>query len=84
MLTSQQIEDRKLGLGGSDVGIILGLSTYKTPYELYLEKTGLLVPSQKMTPQQEWGHRLEPVIRDKFKENNSVEMIEPETKVHPF
>ena len=84
MLSKSQLADRMKGIGGSDVGIILGLSTYKTPYELYLEKKGLLIPAQKMTPQQEWGHRLEPIIREKFQENNDVKIIEPETTIHPF
>ena len=40
MITQQQREERKLGIGGSDMPIILGLSNYKTPYQLYLEKIG--------------------------------------------
>lgn len=31
---------RKSGLGGSDAGTVLGFNSYKTPYQLYLEKTG--------------------------------------------
>ena len=33
-------EVRKTGLGGSDCAVILGMSPWKTRYELYLEKTG--------------------------------------------
>lgn len=40
MLTAERIEERKAGIGGSDVPVILGLSPYKTPYELWAEKTG--------------------------------------------
>jgi putative phage-type endonuclease len=40
MLTQARIEERKSGIGGSDVPVILGLSPYKTPYELWQEKTG--------------------------------------------
>ncbi len=39
-LSQEQLEARKTGIGGSDVAVILGLSPYKTPYELFLEKTG--------------------------------------------
>ena len=42
MITEKQRQERKLGIGGSDMPIILGLSTYKTPYQLYLEKTGIV------------------------------------------
>lgn len=31
---------RKSGLGGSDAGAVLGFNSYKTLYQLYLEKTG--------------------------------------------
>ena len=40
MLTDEQRAKRHEGLGASDTPIIMGYSTYKTPYELYLEKTG--------------------------------------------
>lgn len=34
------LELRKLGLGGSDAGTVLGFNKYKSPYELYQEKIG--------------------------------------------
>lgn len=44
MLTEQQLENRKKGLGGSEVATILGLNPWKTSYELWLEKTGRVEP----------------------------------------
>ena len=44
MLTTAQHEARKNGIGGSDAGVIAGLSTFKTPFELWLEKRGELEP----------------------------------------
>lgn len=35
---------RTEGVGGSDMSTILGLNTYTTPYELWLEKTGRQKP----------------------------------------
>ncbi|WP_026385554.1 YqaJ viral recombinase family protein [Acidaminococcus intestini] len=35
---------RNLGIGGSDAGIIMGLSPFKSPYQLWLEKTGQAEP----------------------------------------
>lgn len=43
-LTQEQLERRKSGLGGSEVATILNLNPYKTPYELWLEKTGRREP----------------------------------------
>ncbi len=40
MLTTEQKEIRKQGLGATDCAAVMGLSPYKTPYELWLEKTG--------------------------------------------
>lgn len=44
MLTAQQLENRKAGLGGSDTATILGLNPYKSSYQLWLEKTGRSEP----------------------------------------
>ena len=35
---------RSKGVGGSEIGVILGYSKYKTPYELWQEKTGKVQP----------------------------------------
>lgn len=82
MLTDKQVEDRRLGIGGSDVSIIFGLSEYKTPYELYLEKAGLKESVFKMTEPQYWGHKLEPVIREEFALRNNVSVQTPDTLIH--
>ncbi len=83
MLTAEQIQERTLGIGGSDMPIILGLSTYKTPYELYLEKIGESKPNQGMTEGQYIGHLLEPIIRDEFCKRNNVTIETPDTITHP-
>lgn len=40
MLTVEQKEIRRKGLGATDCAVVMGLSRYKTAYELWLEKTG--------------------------------------------
>ena len=62
MLTDEQRSKRHEGIGASDTPIIMGYSSYKTPYQLYLEKTGILIPEQEITEQQYWGNALEPII----------------------
>lgn len=56
-------EQRRQGLGSSDVAAILGLSTYARPIDIWRDKMGLSEPSED-TPFTEWGRRLEPVIAD--------------------
>lgn len=58
------IPDRSKFLGGSDVAAILGVSKWKTPFQLYQEKIGAFV--EEVTPAKQKifdrGHRWEPVV----------------------
>lgn len=83
MLTDLQRAKRHEGLGASDTPIIMGYSTYKTPYQLYLEKTGIVESSDEMTEQQYWGNALEPIIINRFAEENDVAVTFPDTVHHP-
>lgn len=83
MITEQQRQERKLGIGGSDMPIILGLSSYKTPYQLYLEKIADNLEPDEQSEQQYWGHQLEGLIRDEFAKRNNVQVSVPETIIHP-
>lgn len=84
MITEAQRIARRQGIGGSDMPIILGLSNYKTPYQLYLEKIGEADDSFEETPLQYWGNQLEEVIRQEFAKRNNVVVETPDTLVHPF
>ena len=59
------LEWRKKGLGASDAPIIMGVSPWKTPLQLYLEKTGQ-VESEPAGWAAERGNRLEPVARKAY------------------
>jgi putative phage-type endonuclease len=83
MLTEEQRAKRRDGIGASDTPIIMGYSSYKTPYQLYLEKTGALDSDDEMTEQQYWGNALEPLIINRFAEENNVEVTFPDTVYHP-
>lgn len=55
--------ERRTGLGSSDIAPVLGLSTYATPLDIYLEKIGE-GEQQTDTAFTDWGRRLEPVIAE--------------------
>jgi predicted phage-related endonuclease len=56
-------------IGGSDVGIILGYSTYgKTPVQVWAEKTGRLPPDTSKSVPQELGDFLEPWLIQKYEQ----------------
>jgi len=84
MITEEQLKQRKNYIGGSDMPIILGLSKYKTPYQLYCEKKGILDLSYEQTPLQYWGNQLEVLIRKEFRKRNKVKIETPNTIIHPF
>lgn len=52
---------RKSGIGGSDVAAVLGVSPWKTPYQLYCDKVSDEIDSTT-SARMEAGTRLEPVI----------------------
>jgi putative phage-type endonuclease len=57
---------RSKGLGGSDVAVFCGLSTYKTPLQLYLEKRGEFNEEIEDTTRLRFGRRLEKPVADEF------------------
>lgn len=83
MLTDEQKARRSNGIGASDSPIIMGLSTYKTPYQLYLEKIGAISADYEETELQYWGNQIEPLILQKFAQENDVEVVFPDTIYHP-
>jgi putative phage-type endonuclease len=62
-LTAEQKANRAGGIGGSDAGVIAGVSPRKTIVQLWQEKTGR-VPEEDLSDNEliEWGHELEGII----------------------
>lgn len=83
MLTEEQRAKRHQGIGASDTPIIMGYSSYKTPYQLYLEKTGGMQPDEEVNEQQYWGNEIEPLIIKRFSLENDVKVSFPDTVYHP-
>lgn len=65
MSREEWLEERRKGIGGSDAAAALGLSKWKTPFMLYLEKTGEIKPSDPGEAAY-WGTRLEEVVAEEF------------------
>lgn len=74
MLTQDQLDMRKSGLGGSDIAAALGCSPWKTQVELWAEKTGA-VEGPEPNSAMEWGSRLETAIIEKFIDDHGFEFI---------
>ena len=80
------LELRKQGIGGSDVGTILGLNPYKSSYELWGEKVGIYTPAKIESPAMFWGNRLEPVVRDvmKYYEDDATSELSMQKTIKNF
>lgn len=56
-------EDRNLYIGGSDIPIIMGISPFKTRFDLLLEKAGYKEDTFQGNKYTEYGNIMEPQIR---------------------
>jgi putative phage-type endonuclease len=82
--TDEWLKWRSKGLGASDIPIVLGVSKFKTPYQLWEEKTGLVVKDrEKDNWAQAKGHALEDAARENYEFETDME-AKPITMVHPI
>lgn len=67
-------EARSSFIGGSDIPIILGLSQFKSAFQLWHEKAGLLEREPVTEDHQrkyDYGHHMEPFIADQFRKKHA-------------
>jgi putative phage-type endonuclease len=62
MKEERWLELRRGGIGGSDIGAIMGLSPWKSAFEVWADKKGLSKPIE-MNEDIDFGNRMEPVLR---------------------
>lgn len=74
-------EKRTQYVGGSDVPVILGLSKYKTQFELAKEKAGIVQPDKSSNPYIQFGNKMEPLIRNYINTMNSLN-FHPDTFIN--
>ncbi len=74
IMTVEQMQDkaawlaaRNKGIGGSDASVIVGLNHWKSPFQLWLEKTGQAEPEDLSDNEYVyWGTTLEEVVAKEF------------------
>lgn len=88
MTHDEWLKDRMQGIGGSDVGTILGLNKWKSPYQLWLEKTGQVNLDYTESEPAYWGNVLEEVVAKEFQERTGKRVMRRnqvfEHPLHPF
>ncbi|MFN3904877.1 MAG: YqaJ viral recombinase family protein [Acinetobacter junii] len=65
---------RKKGIGGSDVAAILGFSPYKSPYQLWLDKTGRSERKESQNESAHFGNLLEDVVAKEFSRRSGMKV----------
>ena len=61
------LEARSTGIGGSDAAVIVGLNRWKSPFQLWLEKTGKAEPDDLSENEYVyWGKVLEEAVAKRF------------------
>lgn len=75
---------RKSGIGGSDIAAIMGLSPWKSPVGVYLDKLSPVVDAELPSEAAMWGIKLEDIIARHYstKTGNKIQRINS-LVVHP-
>ncbi len=67
------LEYRKNGIGGSDASVVCSINRYKSPVELWMEKTNRLAP-QEAGESAYWGTQLESLVRSEFTKRTGLDV----------
>lgn len=71
--SAEWLELRRQGLGASDMAAVMGVSPYKTPYQLWAEKTGA-TPEQKVGDAARRGVILEDAVAQYYEQERGVKL----------
>lgn len=84
MLTDAQKTERQQAIGSSDAPVIVGVSPYKSPLELYYQLEGSLPRyTSEETQAQRIGSKIEPLIAELAAEELGVKIRRAPVKRHP-
>lgn len=64
------LQERQKGIGGSDAAVVLGLSKWKTPFELFLEKSDSVIPHEIQSDAAYFGSQLEDLVAKEFEKRS--------------
>ena len=67
------LEWRRKGIGGSDASVVCGINKYRSPIELWMDKTGQL-QCDEAGEAAYWGTQLESLVRIEFTKRTGVEV----------
>ena len=84
-LTREQwLQLRTEGIGGSDVSAILGLNQWRSPYQVWAEKTHRIEPGGSDNEFIHWGNVMEPILAKEFAQVTGKRVYSPNREyIHP-
>lgn len=68
------------GVGASDISAVVGMNPFASPWDVYLRLVDD-APEKEQTEPMEWGHRLEPAIRQKYCDDTGAQIYVPPTSI---
>jgi putative phage-type endonuclease len=71
---TEWLQQRTMGIGSSEVGTILGLNPFETPYQLWRRKKGMDAPKEENFAMRA-GHYLEDAVSLFYRDATGVEII---------
>lgn len=78
---------RRKGIGGSDASVVCGINKYRSPVELWMDKTGRLSYDEAGEAAY-WGTQLESLVRTEFTKRTGIEVCSVnrllQSEEHPF
>lgn len=69
------LRDRKKGIGGSDVAAVLGLSPWRTPLDVFNDKTAETVDEKPQSDAAHFGTILEDVVAEEFSRRTGFKVM---------
>lgn len=72
---SEWLSGRSKGIGSSEVGTIMGVNPYESPYQLWLKKTGRDTSVKEETKAMAAGHYLEGAVANYYQDNTGNRVI---------
>lgn len=69
------LRERKKGIGGSDVAAVLGLSPWRTPLDVFNDKTAETVDEKPQSEAAHFGTILEDVVADEFARRTGFKVV---------
>ncbi len=68
------LQFRRSGIGGSDMGAILGLNPWRSVLDVWLDKTSDEEPEEEQSEYAYWGTVLEAVVADEFQRRTGMKV----------